>query len=326
MKNENTAKFLSGFAAIVGRPNVGKSTLMNAMVGEKVAIVSNRPQTTRNRIMGVATDKGWQIVFLDTPGLHKPRTRLGEYMVKSVQDAMDGIDVLLVLVDANEIGPQDRAIVEEMSARKVKKILVLNKTDIVEEARLMAAIQSFAEAGYDAIVPISARTGKGMDELKKLIVSYLPDKMYLGSWMRVSDLLTYYSDFFEDFDMSRANAMLESLKISPKDRLKTMSKGTKEKVQLILTMSRRAKLYCLDEPIAGVDPAARDYILSTILNNYEPDASILISTHLISDVENILDEVIFIQEGQLKLHASVEDIRMQEGESIDSYFREVFKC
>ena len=140
--------------------------------------------------------------------------------------------------------------------------------------------------------------------------------MYLGSWMLVSDLLTYYSDFFEDFDMSRANAMLESLKISPKDRLKTMSKGTKEKVQLILTMSRRAKLY----------PAARDYILSTILNNYEPDASILISTHLISDVENILDEVIFIQEGQLKLHASVEDIRMQEGESIDSYFREVFKC
>ena len=175
MKNENTAKFLSGFAAIVGRPNVGKSTLMNAMVGEKVAIVSNRPQTTRNRIMGVATDKDWQIVFLDTPGLHKPRTRLGEYMVKSVQDAMDGIDVLLVLVDANEIGPQDRAIVEEMSARKVKKILVLNKTDIVEEARLMAAIQSFAEAGYDAIVPISARTGKGMDELKKLIVSYLPE-------------------------------------------------------------------------------------------------------------------------------------------------------
>lgn len=160
----------------------------------------------------------------------------------------------------------------------------------------------------------------------KRIVSYLPDKMYLGNWMRVSDLLTYYSDFFEDFDMSRANAMLESLKISPKDRLKTMSKGTKEKVQLILTMSRRAKLYCLDEPIAGVDPAARDYILSTILNNYEPDASILISTHLISDAENILDEVIFIQEGQLKLHASVEDIRMQEGESIDSYFREVFKC
>ena len=189
MKNENTAKFLSGFAAIVGRPNVGKSTLMNAMVGEKVAIVSNRPQTTRNRIMGVATDKSWQIVFLDTPGLHKPRTRLGEYMVKSVQDAMDGIDVLLVLVDANEIGPQDRAIVEEMSARKVKKILVLNKTDIVEEARLMAAIQSFAEAGYDAIVPISARTGTGMDELKKLIVSYLPERQICAEIIREKALL-----------------------------------------------------------------------------------------------------------------------------------------
>ena len=168
-------KFLSGFAAIVGRPNVGKSTLMNAMVGEKVAIVSNRPQTTRNRIMGVATNKDWQIVFLDTPGLHKPRTRLGEYMVKSVQEAMDGIDVLLVLVDASDVGPQDRAIVEEMAQRKVKKILVLNKTDITDEGKLMAGIQSFAEAKYDAIIPISAKTGKGMEELKKVIVSYLPE-------------------------------------------------------------------------------------------------------------------------------------------------------
>ena len=168
-------QFLSGFAAIVGRPNVGKSTMMNAMVGEKVAIVSNRPQTTRNRIMGVATEKDHQIVFLDTPGLHKPRTKLGEYMVKSVQDAMDGIDVLLVLVDVSDVGPQDRAIVEEMAGRKVKKILVLNKTDIVDEAKLMATIQSFSAAAYDAIVPISARSGKGMDELRKLIVSFLPE-------------------------------------------------------------------------------------------------------------------------------------------------------
>ena len=173
--NQTEAKFLSGFAAIVGRPNVGKSTMMNAMVGEKVAIVSNRPQTTRNRIMGVATDKDWQIVFLDTPGLHKPRTKLGEYMVKSVEDAMDGIDVLLVLVDVSEIGPQDRAIVSDMAGRRVKKILVLNKTDLVDEARTMSAIASFADAGYDAIVPISARTGRGMDELRQLIVSYLPE-------------------------------------------------------------------------------------------------------------------------------------------------------
>jgi len=171
-KTENN--FLSGFAAIVGRPNVGKSTMMNAMVGEKVAIVSNRPQTTRNRIMGVATEKDHQIVFLDTPGLHKPRTKLGEYMVKSVEGAMDGIDVLLVLVDVSDVGPQDRAIVEEMSARKVKKILVLNKTDIVDEAKLMATIQSFSTAAYDAVVPVSARTGKNMAELRRLIVSFLP--------------------------------------------------------------------------------------------------------------------------------------------------------
>ena len=167
-------QFLSGFAAIVGRPNVGKSTMMNAMVGEKVAIVSSRPQTTRNRIMGVATAPDHQIVFLDTPGLHKPRTKLGEYMVKSVEGAMDGIDVLLVLVDVSDVGPQDRAIVEEMAARQVKKILVLNKTDIVDEAKLMATIQSFSAEQYDAIVPISARTGKNMEELRRLIVSFLP--------------------------------------------------------------------------------------------------------------------------------------------------------
>ena len=172
---KNEKRCLSGFAAIVGRPNVGKSTMMNAMVGEKVAIVSNRPQTTRNRIMGVATDPDWQIVFLDTPGLHKPRTKLGEYMVKSVEDAMEGIDVLLVLVDVSDIGPQDRAIVTEMASRRVKKILVLNKTDLVDEARLMAAIASFSDAGYDAIIPLSARSGKGMDELRRVIVSYLPE-------------------------------------------------------------------------------------------------------------------------------------------------------
>ena len=172
---KNEKRFLSGFAAIVGRPNVGKSTMMNAMVGEKVAIVSNRPQTTRNRIMGVATDPDWQIVFLDTPGLHKPRTKLGEYMVKSVEDAMEGIDVLLVLVDVSDIGPQDRAIVTEMASRRVKKILVHNKTDLVDEAKLMAAIASFSDAGYDAIIPLSARSGKGMDELRRVIVSYLPE-------------------------------------------------------------------------------------------------------------------------------------------------------
>ncbi|MFQ7287904.1 MAG: ABC transporter ATP-binding protein [Lacrimispora saccharolytica] len=160
----------------------------------------------------------------------------------------------------------------------------------------------------------------------KTIVSYLPDRMYLGNWMKVCDLLEYYADFYADFDRSRADGMLESLHIRPSDRLRTMSKGTKEKVQLILTMSRRAQLYCLDEPIAGVDPAARDYILSTILNNYHENATILISTHLISDIENILDEVLFLKDGQLKLQSSVDEIRLTEGTSVDALFREVFKC
>lgn len=122
----------------------------------------------------------------------------------------------------------------------------------------------------------------------KKIVSYLPERTYLNSWMKVNDMIEYFSDFYEDFDRSRAFDMLKRLNINPSDRLRTMSKGTKEKVQLILVMSRRASLYCLDEPIAGVDPAARDYILSTILNNYDENATIIISTHLISDVENMM--------------------------------------
>ncbi len=160
----------------------------------------------------------------------------------------------------------------------------------------------------------------------KKVISYLPDHSYLNDWMRVRDIIDYFDDFYEDFESIRAYDMLAKLKINPTDKLKTMSKGTKEKVQLILVMSRRADLYILDEPIAGVDPAARDYILETILSNYDENASILISTHLISDVENILDEVIFLQNGVIRMQASVDDIREKEQKSIDAMFREVFKC
>lgn len=160
----------------------------------------------------------------------------------------------------------------------------------------------------------------------KKIISYLPDQTYLNMNNTVKEVMDYFGAFYADFESERAYKMLESLQIDPKARLKTMSKGTKEKVQLILVMSRRAELYVLDEPIAGVDPATRDYILHTILTNYEPDASVLISTHLISDIENILDQVIFLKEGQVCLQASVDDIRMQHQKSIDALFREVFKC
>ena len=160
----------------------------------------------------------------------------------------------------------------------------------------------------------------------KKIVSYLPDQTYLNGNLKVREIIRYFKDFYADFDEDRAYDMLEKLKIQPEHKLKTMSKGTKEKVQLILVMSRRAKLYILDEPIAGVDPAARDYILDTILSNYDEDATILISTHLISDIENILDKVIFIKDGQIVLTSSVDKIREEQQKSIDTLFREVFKC
>lgn len=160
----------------------------------------------------------------------------------------------------------------------------------------------------------------------KKIVSYLPERTYLDDNMSPVQMIDFFSDFYEDFDANKAFDMLSSLKVNPKDKMKTMSKGTKEKVQLILVMSRQAKLYMLDEPIGGVDPAARDYILRTIISNYNPEASVIISTHLITDIEQVLDEVIFIQNGDLKLHKTVDEIRSIEGKSVDALFREVFRC
>ena len=160
----------------------------------------------------------------------------------------------------------------------------------------------------------------------KKIVSYLPERTYFNSWMKVTDILNFFCDFYEDFDRNRASDMLRRLGIDENERLGSMSKGTKEKVQLIMVMSRDAQLYCLDEPIGGVDPAARDYILQTIITNYNENASVLISTHLIADIENVLDDVIFIENGHIRLHASVDEIREQEGKSVDALFREVFRC
>ena len=168
--------------------------------------------------------------------------------------------------------------------------------------------------------------GKKPGPETKRIVSYLPDKTYLPEWMRISDTMEFYQDFYEDFDTNIAMDMLKRLQLDPSRRLKALSKGTKEKVQLILVMSRKADLYCLDEPIGGVDPAARDYILNTIITNYNENAAVLISTHLIADIERVLDDIIFIKEGQITLQSSVDDIRMKEGKSIDTLFREVFKC
>ena len=168
--------------------------------------------------------------------------------------------------------------------------------------------------------------GKKPSPETNAVLSYLPERIALSQWMKVTQVLDFFCDFYKDFDRQAAEQMLAQLHIAPNQVLKQMSKGTKEKVQLILAMSRKAKLYLLDEPIGGVDPATRDYILHTILSNYNPEAAVIISTHLIGDVEQILDEVVFLSRGQIALHDSCETIREQQGKSVDQLFREVFKC
>ncbi|RKI41331.1 ABC transporter ATP-binding protein [bacterium D16-51] len=168
--------------------------------------------------------------------------------------------------------------------------------------------------------------GKEVGTESKKIVSYLPERPYFSSAVRVKETLDFFEDFYEDFDRKTAIHMLSTLQIDLKSKIGSLSKGTREKLQLVLVMSRRAKVYLLDEPMGGVDPAARDFILKTILTNYSEDASVLISTHLISDVEKVLDDVVFIKHGKLALHKSVDDIRMDEKKSVDMLFREVFAC
>ena len=167
--------------------------------------------------------------------------------------------------------------------------------------------------------------GQNIGPYTKSIISYLPDRMYFADWMKATDLFDLFADFYADFDRVRAMSMCASLGVTPSDRLKSMSKGTKEKVQLVLVMARKAQLYLLDEPIAGVDPAARDFILSTILTNYNEDGTVMISTHLISDIEKVLDEAIFLKDGQITLHDTVDNIRERENKSVDALFRDVFR-
>jgi GTP-binding protein Era len=168
-------KFHSGFVAILGRPNVGKSSIMNRFVGEKVAIVSDRPQTTRTKIMGVATGEDWQIVFVDTPGLHKPRNKLGEYMVRAANEAREGVDAVLSVVDATHIGAGDMAILEDLGKMRCPKFLAVNKIDLTTPETLLPELQKLKDVAFDQIVPVSARRGDGMDELLGLIKGAMPE-------------------------------------------------------------------------------------------------------------------------------------------------------
>ena len=267
------SQFHSGFIAIIGRPNVGKSTLMNAMVGEKVAIVSNRPQTTRNRIMGICTQENSQIVFLDTPGLHTPRNRLGEYMMKSAQDALQGIDALIVMVDATAVGKQDRAVAEDMSKHKVKKVLVLNKIDLLEPQALLGLIASFADAGYDDIIPISARSGDGMKELKELLISYLPE----GPQYFPSDAITDQPERLICGELIREKALYHLKEEVPHGIGVEMMSIKKMSDNLI---EIHATIYCERPAHKGIIIGKQGSMLKTIGQEARRDIETLLGSHV----------------------------------------------
>lgn len=225
---------------------------------------------------------------------------------------------------------------ENLSMRFGRKQALDNITLKLERGRIIGLLgpngsgkSTLIKLSNGLLTPSSGKIRIGGNEVgveTKKIVSYLPERTYLDNNMKIYQIIDFFQDFYEDFNSDKAYNMLKYLKINPEDMLKTMSKGTKEKVQLILVMSREAQLYMLDEPIGGVDPAARDYILNTIINNYNPQASIILSTHLISDIEQILDDIVFIKDGNIVLHKSVDQIREEEGKSVDELFREVFRC
>ena len=266
-------EFRSGFITIVGRPNVGKSTLMNALVGEKVAIVSNRPQTTRNRIMGVMTKENCQMVFLDTPGIHNPRTRLGEYMMQSVRDAMDGMDGVLVLVDATQVGEHDRTIVKDMAAKKVPKILALNKIDMIAKEKLLTLIASFADCGYDAIVPISAMTGDGLSELIDALVAKLP----VGPKYFPDDMMTDQPERLICAEMIREKALLHLRDEVPHGIGVEMMGMNKENDDF---MEIHATIYCERDAHKGIIIGKRGSMLQIIGSEARKDIEQLLGMHV----------------------------------------------
>lgn len=270
---DSNKNFRSGFITIVGRPNVGKSTLMNALVGEKVAIVSNRPQTTRNRIMGVMTRPDCQMVFLDTPGIHNPRTRLGEYMMQSVRDAMDGMDGVLVLVDATQVGEHDRSIVKEMAGKKVPKILALNKIDLLPKEKLLTLIASFADHGYDAIVPISAMTGDGLEELTQALVVKLPE----GPKYFPDDMMTDQPERLICAEMIREKALLHLRDEVPHGIGVEMMAMTKENDDF---MEIHATIYCERDAHKGIIIGKRGSMLQVIGSEARKDIEQLLGMHV----------------------------------------------
>ena len=222
-------------------------------------------------------------------------------------------------------------------SKRFKYVAALEQVDLKIEPGRVVGLLGPNGSGKTTLIKLAAGlltptegeiliNGEAPGVESKAVIAYLPDRDFLPGWMKVEQMLRYFGDFYEDFDPDKAREMLVRLGINPQQSFKTMSKGTREKVQLILVMSRKAGLYLLDEPIGGVDPATRDFILDTIIRNYNPEAAVVISTHLIADVEQVLDEVIFLQNGRVTLQAPVDSIREKQGKSVDQYFREVYRC
>lgn len=265
--------FKSGFITIVGRPNVGKSTLTNALIGEKIAIVSNRPQTTRNRIMGVMTREDWQMVFLDTPGIHRPRTRLGEYMMQSVQNAMDGMDGVLVLVDATQVEEQDRKIAQEMAQQKVPKYLGINKIDLVKPEKLLALIEQFKNIGFDAIVPISAKTGDGLEALLAAMAERLPQ----GPRYFPDDMVTDQPERQICAEMIREKALLHLRDEVPHGIGVEMMAMTRESDRF---MEIHATIYCERDAHKGIIIGKHGAMLQQIGTEARADIERLLDMHV----------------------------------------------
>ena len=250
--------------------------------------------------------------------LKPPKIRL-EFETEPVKDVLD-VEGLTIAVGSGE---RERVLLSsaEFNIQRGDKVAIIGPNGSGKTTLIKLAAGLLQPTEGQILID-----GKAPSPQTNAVLSYIPERIALSQWMKVTQVLDFFCDFYKDFDRQAAEQMLAQLHIAPNQVLKQMSKGTKEKVQLILAMSRKAKLYLLDEPIGGVDPATRDYILHTILTNYNPDAAVVISTHLIGDVEQVLDEVVFLSRGQIALHDSCENIREQQGKSIDGLFREVFKC
>lgn len=271
--SRNNESFHSGFITIIGRPNVGKSSLMNAMIGEKIAIVSNRPQTTRSRIMGVLTHDEYQMVFLDTPGIHEPKTRLGEYMMHSVRDAMDGMDCILTILDVSHITDSDIRIASELKEKKVPAILALNKIDLVTPENILSATARMADLGYDEIIPVCAKTKSGLDDLVSCLRKHLPQ----GPRYFPDDMITDQPERILCAEIIREKALrhlrdevphgigVEMVKIEAiNDRLTEIN----------------ATIYCEREAHKGIIIGKHGSMLQTIGSEARSDIEKLLDTHV----------------------------------------------